>query len=61
MILLAALVSICVRICKLLEKENISVYDKLILNLLEVSTVEVIPLLQLCSKDYTEIDTKSNL
>jgi hypothetical protein len=42
-------------IVKLLEIKKISVYDKLILNLLEVSKVEVIPMLQLCSKYYTKI------
>jgi hypothetical protein len=36
-------------IVKLLEIKKISVYDKLILNLLEVSKVEVIPMLQLCN------------
>jgi hypothetical protein len=36
-------------------RKKISVYDKLILNLLEVSKVEVIPMLQLCSKYYTKI------
>jgi hypothetical protein len=65
MILLVALVSICVlgfeSVIKFIGCTLKIVYDKLILNLLAVSTVEVIPMLQLCSKDYTEILSRGEI